>query len=100
LSLGRFDLGPEIGYRIAMSNGIVVEPHISVKGIWDFNRPDANAVGGLVVTGDEFHARVQGGVLMRGASGLSMRAVVAYDGIGGNRFRQTGGQVWLNLPLP
>lgn len=99
VALGRFDAGPEIAYRIMLASGAIVEPHISLKGVWDFQRPDTTSVAGLLVAGDELHAKVQAGVLARSPSGWSMRTVVSYDGVGSSRFHDIGGQIWVNIPF-
>lgn len=99
VSLGRFDIGPEVAYRFFGSDGTTYEPLVSLKGVWDFRKPDVTAINGLVVGPDEFHAKGQVGVLARAPSGWSLRTVFSYDGIGSNRFHDLGGQIWLNVPF-
>jgi Autotransporter beta-domain len=100
VSLGRFDAGPEIAYRIVADSGATFEPHVALKGIWDFRKPDStNSVAGLVVSGDEFHAKVQTGLLARIPNGWSIRTVVSYDGVGSRNFHNVSGQLWMNFPL-
>jgi len=99
VALGRFDAGPEFAYRFFGSNGAVYEPHIGVKGVWDFRRPDAASVDGLIVTGDEFSMRLETGLLARAANGWSFRTVVAYDGVGSSHFHNIGAKIWVNVPF-
>jgi outer membrane autotransporter protein len=99
VSLGRFAVGPEIAYRFVTGSGATIEPHVSLKGIWDFDKPDVATVGGLILAGDDLSARLQAGLLARAPSGWSFRGVVSYDGVGSSQFNSIGGQVWLNVPL-
>ncbi len=99
VSLGRFDVGPEVAYRYTTAGGAVFEPHVALKGVWDFHRPDANAAGTSIVSGDALHARVQAGIMGRDTSGWSFRTVFTYDGLGSKNFHDMGGQLWLNIPL-
>ena len=99
VALGRFDFGPEIAYRFVTDKGATFEPHVALKGIWDFHKPDTNSVGSLVVGTDDLRAKIQGGLLARAPSGWSFRTVVSYDGVGSKNFHDIGGQVWLNVPL-
>jgi outer membrane autotransporter protein len=99
VSLGRLDVGPEVGYRIMVGEGAMLEPQVSLKGVWDFHRPETNAGGPQVISSDEFRARLQAGLIGRSANGWSVRASVNYDGIGSKNFRDLGGQLWVSVPL-
>ena len=99
VALGRFAAGPEVAYRIVASNGAIYEPHVGLKAVWDFKKPDAGVINGLIVSDDEFHVAVEAGMLVRSKNGVSVRAVVAYDGVGSNSFRDVGGQLWISVPL-
>lgn len=99
VSLGRFAFGPEFAYRFTGADGIVYEPMVSVKGLWDFVRPNAVSVGGILVGDDALHAMAEAGLMARAANGVAMRLVGQYDGIGSNSFHSYGGQVWVNVPL-
>jgi hypothetical protein len=83
-----------------MSDGSLIEPHISLTGIWDFDKDKTASVGGLLVGTDDFRMRVEAGVLVRTPTGLGLRATVAYDGIGDDNFHALSGQLWVNVPLP
>ena len=75
------------------------EPHIQLRGTWDFVKPSATTVGGFLVASDEFRAQVQGGVIARWPSGYALRVVGQYDGVGSSSLRAYGGQIWLNVPI-
>lgn len=98
-ALGRLAFGPEIAYRHALQNGWIVEPHISISGLWDFNKPGSETAGGFVTSGSDFRATLQGGVLLHSERGFNVRAVGTYDGIGAPGFENIGGQIWVNIPL-
>jgi outer membrane autotransporter protein len=99
VALGRFSVGPEIAYRYLAPSGVTYEPHVSVKGVWDFKRPDATSVDGLIVTGNTLSASVETGLLARAPSGWSFRGAVSYDGLGGNNLHAVTGKLWLNIPF-
>jgi len=75
------------------------EPQFSLKGVWDFQRPDVPTVSGLVVSPDSLHARAELALLAKAANGFSLRGAVAYDGIGTNNFHDISGRIWVNVPL-
>jgi len=92
-SLGRIEFGPEFGYRWDLADGTLIEPQLSLVGIWNFEE------GGSFMTPDDFTGRVEGGVLVQLPKGMSFRSTAAYDGIGSSDFEAWTGKVWLNLPL-
>jgi len=99
VSLGQFAFGPEFAYRIVGRDGTTYEPQVSVKGLWDFVKPDAATVSGILVSNDTVRAMAQAGILARLPSGYSIRVVGQYDGIGSSSLRSYGGRVWVNVPL-
>jgi outer membrane autotransporter protein len=99
VSLGRMSIGPEVAYRFFGANGVMYEPQFSVKGLWDFQRPDVSTVSGIVVGPDAFHARTELALLAKAANGFSLRGAVAYDGVGSSSFHDVSGRLWLNFPL-
>ena len=83
ISIGRFTVGSEVGYRILLHDGSLLEPHIGVTGIWNFHSDDL-VIDGVLVTPNRTRAKLEGGVILRSPGGPSVRAAVAYDGaIGG-----------------
>ncbi len=97
-SMGRVTGGAEIGYRIQMRDGSVLEPHVGIKGIWNFHSDDL-VVGGVLVDTQESRARVEGGLSYRTPAGWAVRGAAAYDGIGGDDFEAVSGLLWVNIPL-
>jgi hypothetical protein len=100
VSLGRFGFGPEFARRYVAADGTTYEPHVSLKGLWDFVRPGVLSVGGLLVSEEQFRALIEAGLLVRYGNRWNWRAVVKYDGIGSRSFHDIGAQVWFNFPLP
>ncbi|MGI9408372.1 MAG: DUF7507 domain-containing protein, partial [Hyphomicrobiaceae bacterium] len=98
-SLGRVTFGPEIGYRFRSDSGTLIEPHIKLEGIWDFDQPDDLTVGGFAIGQDDFRARITGGVQITTTEGWRLRAAGSYDGIGQSDFDSWSGQLWLSVPL-
>ncbi|MGH6770464.1 MAG: DUF7507 domain-containing protein [Xanthobacteraceae bacterium] len=99
VSLGQFAVGPELAYRYLAASGAVYEPHVSIEGVWDFDRPNVPIIAGVPISDNELHARVKAGLMARTPSGTNIRAVASYDGLGSDRFRAIGAQLWLNIPL-
>jgi hypothetical protein len=99
-TIGRLTGGAEIGYRIQMSGGTIVEPTGSISGIWNFDdSSDLALIGVPLDNTDEARAKVEGGVILRTPRGWAFRAAGAYDGIGGSDFNAYSGSFWLNIPL-
>jgi outer membrane autotransporter protein len=96
---GRVTFGPEVAHRSITASGTTVEPHVALTGIWDFIDNGNMVVGQTIVAPDEFHARVEGGVLITAVSGRAVRLTGSYDGIGGGGFHSYGAQLWVNIPL-
>jgi hypothetical protein len=99
VALGRFTVGPEIGYRFVHESGAVFEPQAALKASWDFAKPAAAFVGGYLVTQDDFRLAAELGLLARFPSGQSWRVAATYDGIGSRNLQAVGGQIWINIPL-
>jgi hypothetical protein len=99
ISLGRLAFGPEIGYRLAVGGGSVLEPFVGFKGVWDFAKTDETTVAGEPVGREAWHGRVETGATLRGASGLLLRAQGSYDGIGDGHFHAWLGRATIVVPL-
>lgn len=97
--IGRMTFGPEFGYAIQRSDGVIIEPHVSFTGMWDFDKDSTATIGGLTTSTDDFRVKVEGGLMVRATDGTSARATVSYDGIGGGDFDAWGGQLWLSVPF-
>ena len=100
-SLGRVTFGPKIAYAGETASGTVLQPHIAIKGIWDFDEAEiVNLTTGLTEgSSDGVRARVNGGIAARFASGWSVTGEGFYDGIGANDLEAYGGSVKVNMPL-
>ena len=96
--IGRLTGTAEVGYRFLRSNGTVIEPHVALTGIWNFDSDDL-IVNGVVVDTEESRAKVDGGVLITLPSGLGVRGAASYDGIGAEDYHAVSGSLWLNVPL-
>ncbi|HUV66393.1 MAG TPA: autotransporter domain-containing protein [Sedimentisphaerales bacterium] len=96
--IGRLRGGAELGYRMQTSGGTIVEPTVSLEGLWNFD-DDEFTVGGVPVDFDEGRAKLEGGVTITTPSGWSFRGAGIYDGIGTSDFDAYGGQFWLSVPL-
>jgi len=99
VALGRVTFGPEFAYRHVTGDKGIVEPHLKLQGVWDFEAPSSPIAGGAIGSQEDIRARVEGGVLMQYPSGLSLRTVGAYDGIGADGFEAWSARAWLNVPL-
>ncbi len=96
--IGRLTGTAEVGYRIERPDGTIVEPHLALTGIWNFDSDDLT-INGTQFESDESRARIEGGVMVRMQNGLGIRAAGNYDGIGGDDFESYGGSLWINVPL-
>lgn len=98
ISIGRATFGTEVRYRIMTSDGTLVEPHLGISGIWNFDSDDL-VINGAVVETNKSRAKLDGGIVVRRQEGMGLRAAVSYDGIGESDFEAWSGQLWLNIPL-
>jgi len=99
VSLGRIEFGPEFGYRWLLADGTLIEPHVALFGVWNFEGSSRLFVNNAFFTPDDFTGRLEGGALVQLPKGISFRGAAAYDGIGSNGYNAVTGKVWLNVPL-
>lgn len=99
VSLGRLSFGPEIARRFIGADGTIYAPLAALIGEWDFDRPEVAAIDGSPVSGQAFRAQVQAGLMAYKPSGLSLRIVGTYDGIGDSSLHAYGGRIWVNVPF-
>lgn len=97
-SIGRVTGTMEVGYRFNGYGGSIIEPHVAISGIWNFDSDDLY-VNGILADSDESRARVEGGLLITTPSGIGLRGAAGYDGIGANDFEAVSGSLWINIPL-
>jgi hypothetical protein len=98
VAIGRLTFGPEFGYRSTLENGLSIEPHLSVKGIWDFYGDELELSTGPVKP-DDFRVQVEGGVTIQTPDGYSFRASGSYDGIGDKDLEAWTAKAGVNIPL-
>lgn len=99
VSLGRLQFGPEIGYRIRQTADTFIEPFAAIKGVWDFDYTRAAFVNGVVVGPGEFWGRLQGGLNVVTASGVYVRGLASWDGMGAGDYNGYTLQGTVNVPL-
>ncbi|MDH4983782.1 autotransporter outer membrane beta-barrel domain-containing protein [Hyphomicrobium sp. D-2] len=99
VSLGRLQFGPEIGYRIRHTADAFIEPFAAIKGVWDFDDTRAAFVNGVVVGPGEFWGRLQGGLNVVTASGVYVRGLASWDGVGAGDYNGYTLQGTVNVPL-
>jgi len=98
VSLGRLQFGPEIGYRIVQSEDAIIEPFVAIKGVWDFDNPNAVIAGHVTGPGDVW-GRLQGGLNVATTSGWSVRGLASWDGLGASDYTGYTLQGSMNVPL-
>ncbi len=100
VSLGRVTFGPKVSTSIQRADGTVISPHLSIKGIWDFDKAEiVNLTSGLAAGSDDLRARAEGGISVLMPNGWSLTGEGFYDGIGSNNLEAYGGSVTLRVPL-
>ena len=88
----------EVGYRFNGYGESIIEPHVAISGIWNFDSDDLY-VNGVLADSDESRARVEGGLLITTLSGIGLRGAAGYDGLGTDDFEAVSGSLWINVPL-
>lgn len=99
ITIGRLKFGPEFAYSHEMEDGTVIEPHLAIEGIWNFDTDDVILSNGENIGDDDFRGRVTGGVIVKMKNGTSLRLTGNYDGIGDDDLESYGGQLWFSVPL-
>ncbi len=97
--LGRLQFGPEIGYVHTLRDGTTLEPHGKLEGIWHFAGRQTLTMNSIALEQDAFRGKASAGLIVTRPSGINLRGVVTYDGLGSDDFDAIGGEVWLNIPL-
>ena len=99
VALGSLTFGPEFGYSFKTKNGFSVEPHMALKGVYDFVSPTIDDVNGIAVGTNNVRAQVQGGLAVTSKSGVKARANFTYDGLGLDDFTSYTGDLTLSIPF-
>ena len=74
-------------------------PTLTVVGQWDFDPVDDDETSGFALDSDELRARIEGGLAIQDASGVSVSLNGHYDGIGSDDMEAYGRSVRLKIPL-
>ena len=98
VSLGRLRFGPEISRRYVLDTDVIVEPHMSLRGIWDFVGTDVT-LAGVDYNIEGLRGALELGVVVQRPDDYNLRVTAKYDGIGAGNYHAFGGQIWLNIPL-
>ena len=98
VSLGRLRFGPEISRRYALESGVLLEPHIAIHGLWDFDGTDVT-IAGIDYGIEGFRGIAEIGLIVQRPDDFNIRFSAKYDGIGMSDYHAYGGQVWINIPL-
>ena len=99
VSLGRLQFGPEVGYRFAHTSDTFIEPFAAIKGVWDFDNPNAAIIDGFVVGPGDFWGRLEGGLNVVTTSGWLVRGLASWDGVGSDDYNGYTLQGIVNVPL-
>ena len=100
-TLGRVTFGPKVSYRAALEDGTILDPFVSIKGIWDFDKAKIVdlTTGEASSTNDGIRGRFEGGLSLRMPNGITISGQGFYDGVGANDFESYGGSIRLKLPF-
>jgi hypothetical protein len=99
VSLGRVRVGPEIATLVPLEDGMVIEPRVAFRGIWDFDPADTITIGNVSYGDTGLSSVVEGGAILHGLDGINLSLTGKYEGIGLNGFQAYGGSLWVNVPL-
>jgi len=96
--LGRFSVGPEVGYQFKFLGGdLTVEPFGYIKGEYDFAKQKTLILAtGQIVTDTRWGGRIGGGVNVD-YQNLSVRLGFSYDAIGRSGLNAWSGQLRASL---
>ncbi len=100
VKLGRVIFGPEVAYTF-QHGGTSLIPHVTVKGLWDFEKPVQFVVGvpGAKLATSDLHARIEAGFTLKSQSGISLGVTGAYEGLGGDGQETKWVKGTVKLPL-
>lgn len=99
VELGRIIFGPEVSYSFTGTGGALVVPRLALKGLWNFETPEAVTISGITISQDGFTARLEAGVGIIAHWGARLDLGAAYDGIGSDASEAVSGKAALTFPL-
>ena len=85
-TLGQASFGPEVAYRYSVRDGSMLEPYVSLQGIWSFAGNATDVVAGTPVGPDELRGKVEVGIKAVAPSGLILDLSSSYDGVGSGSY--------------
>jgi len=93
--------GPTVSYQHTTDRGITIEPSLGIQGLWDFEPGDlVDLDSGLSYeSAEDIRARVEAGLTLSEAKGLSISVSSFYDGIGVGDVESYGGSFAVRIPL-
>ena len=101
VGLGRLVFGPTVSYSHQMPSGILVEPSVTLEGLWDFDPADLVDIdsGDSYGSAEDLRARVEAGMRLSMGTGYNFNLSAFYDGIGVDKVDSYGGAVSVRIPL-
>ncbi len=99
VALGRVSFEPELAWRRVTQAGVVIEPHVRLAGLWDFESPNGLSIPGWTVTTDDVRMRAEAGLYVGFQNGFGLRAAGGYDGIGAENYHAYSARLWLDVPF-
>ena len=101
VGLGRLVFGPTVSYSHQTSDGMIVEPSLTVQGLWDFDPADLVDIddGSSYASAEDLRARVEAGMRLSMGTGYNFNLSAFYDGIGVDEVDSYGGSVSVRIPL-
>ena len=91
-------MGRSLATALYLNEGVVLEPTIAFKGIWNFDDAPIKLSTGTVQA-ERLRAEIEGGLMIKFPNGYSVRASAAYDGIGDKNLEVWTTKAWINIPL-
>jgi len=94
---GRMSLGSALSYRMPLEHGAFIQPRAAVGTGWDVQR--FGELTDFEAFSNETGAKVEAGLALGTASGLTMEAAAALEGVGADDFQAWSGRINLKTPL-
>ncbi|MBC8048813.1 MAG: autotransporter domain-containing protein [Chitinophagales bacterium] len=94
---GRMSLGSALSYRMPLDHGAFIQPRAAVGTGWDVQK--FSELTDFEAFSNETGAKVEAGLALGTASGLTMEAAAALEGVGADDFQAWSGRINLKTPL-
>jgi hypothetical protein len=91
-------IDPQVSYRHWTQDGSLIEPSVSLQGIWNFAH-DSGLSTSNAGEPEDFRARLELGVTLQTPGGISLGLSGGYDGIGAEDYDAFSGELRLEIPL-